>query len=64
MAESDKRLEVLEDELKLLKGEVKRTLVDLRAIVMKEDSPLNERLPVAAPVSETIIREKVESEKG
>ena len=40
MAESDKRLEVLEDELKLLKGEVKRTLVDLRALVMREDSPL------------------------
>ena len=44
MAGSDQRLEVLEDELKLLKGEVKRTLVDLRAFVMAEDSPLNERV--------------------
>ena len=42
MAGSDQRLEALEDELKLLKGEVKRTLVDLRAFVMREDSPLNE----------------------
>lgn len=43
MAGSDKRIEVLEDELKLLKGEVKRTLVDLRAFVMREDSPINDR---------------------
>ena len=43
MADSDMRLEALEDELKLLKGEVKRTLVDLRAVVMREDSPLSER---------------------
>ena len=44
----DKRVEVLEEELKLLKGEVKRTLVDLRAFIMREDSPLNERLDMAA----------------
>ena len=44
MAGSDKKLEILEDELKLLKGEVKRTLVDLRAFVMREDSPLSERM--------------------
>ncbi|HEU0021984.1 MAG TPA: hypothetical protein VFR55_09990 [Dehalococcoidia bacterium] len=42
MAESDTRLETLEDEVKVLKGEVKRTLVDLRALLMREDSPLNE----------------------
>ncbi len=55
MPSSDKRLEVLEDELKLLKGEVKRTLVDLRAFVMREDSPLNDRLtmgPAPAPVAQ------------
>ena len=39
MAENDTRLETLEDEVKVLKGEVKRTLVDLRALLMREDSP-------------------------
>ena len=44
MAEADsKRLGALEDELKLLKGEGKRTLVDLRAFIMREDSPLNDK---------------------
>ena len=42
MADSDTRLETLEDEVKVLKGEVKRTLVDLRAMLMKENSPLGE----------------------
>jgi hypothetical protein len=42
MAESDTRLETLEDEVKVLKGEVKRTLVDLRALLMREDSPLGD----------------------
>ena len=42
MAESDTRLETLEDEVIVLKGEVKRTLVDLRALLMKENSPLGE----------------------
>ena len=42
MAENDVRLESLEDEVKVLKGEVKRTLVDLRALLMREDSPLGE----------------------
>ena len=42
MAENDTRLETLEDEVKVLKGEVKRTLVDLRALLMREDSPLAE----------------------
>ena len=42
MAENDTRLETLEDEIKVLKGEVKRTLVDLRALLMREDSPLAE----------------------
>ena len=44
MADSDRKLEVLEDELKLLKGEVKKTLVDLRAFIMKEDSPIHDQL--------------------
>ena len=44
MADSDKRLDAVEDELKLLKGEVKRTLVDLWALIMKEDSPLQDNL--------------------
>jgi hypothetical protein len=39
MAESDTRLETLEDEVKVLKGEFKRTLVDLRALLMREDLP-------------------------
>ena len=38
----DQKLEVLEEEIKVLKGEVRRTLVDLRALVMRADSPLNE----------------------
>ena len=69
MAGSDKRVEVLEDELKLLKGEVKRTLVDLRAFIMREDSPLNERLSFAAtaappaptPTNETVVKERMEN---
>lgn len=43
MAEGDTRIETLEGELKVLKGEVRRTLVDLRKLLMREDSPLNER---------------------
>ena len=43
MADVDTRVETLEDELKVLKGEVRRTLVDLRALLMREDSPLNEK---------------------
>ena len=42
MADVDSRMETLEDEVKVLKGEVRRTLVDLRALLMREDSPLNE----------------------
>jgi len=42
MAENDTRVDALEDEVKVLKGEVRRTLVDLRALLMREDSPLNE----------------------
>ena len=38
----DQKLEVLEEEIKVLKGEVRRTLVDLRALVMRADSPLND----------------------
>ena len=40
--ELEQRLGNLELEIKLLKGEIKQTLVDLRAIVMKSDSPINE----------------------
>lgn len=49
MADSDRKLEVLEDELKLLKGEVKKTLVDLRAFIMKEESPIHDRLDMGRP---------------
>ena len=61
MAEGEQRIEVLEDEMKVLKGEVSRTLVDLRALLMREDSPLTNSgigrrapaadTPVAAPIS-------------
>lgn len=44
MAESETRLETLEDEVKVLKGEVKRTLVDLRELLMREDSPLGQKV--------------------
>ena len=72
MAENDKRIESLEDEVKVLKGEVKRTLVDLRALLMREDSPLNEggmarRAAAAAkppapepPVQKEVVREAVQ----
>ena len=70
MAGSDKRLEVMEDELKLLKGEVKRTLVDIRAFMMREDSPLNERMssgpaPSAKPPvqTEVIVKDKDEGRR-
>ena len=43
MDDSDQRIGVLEEELKLLKGEVRRTLVDLRAFIMREESPLQDR---------------------
>ena len=59
MAETETRLETLEDEVKVLKGEVKRTLVDLRALLMREDSPLGEgaaakrmAVPNAVPANE------------
>ena len=42
MADADSRLDTVEDELKVLKGEVRRTLVDLRALLMRADSPINE----------------------
>ena len=42
MADSDSRLGTVEDELKILKEEVRRTLVDLRALLMRADSPMNE----------------------
>jgi hypothetical protein len=42
MAERETRLEILEDEVKVLKGEVKRTPVELRALLMREDSPLGD----------------------
>ena len=38
----DQKLEALEEEIKVLKGEIRRTLVDLRALVMRADSPLND----------------------
>ena len=50
MADVDTRVESLEDEVKVLKGEVRRTLVDLRALLMREDSPLNEGNLGAGPV--------------
>ena len=40
MPDGNQRIEVLEDEMKVLKGEVSRTLVDLRALLMREESPL------------------------
>ncbi len=42
MADVDTRIETIEDEIKVLNGEIRRTLVDLRALLMREDSPLNE----------------------
>ena len=42
MGEGDQRIEILEEEIKVLKGEVRRTLVDLRALLMRDDSPLSE----------------------
>ena len=39
MADSETRLETLEDEAKVLKSQVKRTLVDLKAPLMNVSSP-------------------------
>ena len=39
---SDKRLETFQDELKLLKGEVRQVLLDLRAYVMQAETPIQE----------------------
>ena len=41
MAEADTRIETLEDAVKVLKGEVRRSLVYLRSLLIREDSPLN-----------------------
>ena len=43
MAEGDQKIKILEEETKVLKGEIRRILVDLRALIMREDSPLNDR---------------------
>ena len=64
MAGAEERIEVLEDELKLLKGEVKRTSVDLRAFVMREDSPLNERISLPPPTPDTQTVTQVTSNGG
>ncbi len=54
MVASDQRLDSLENDFKLLKGEMKRTLVELRAILMEGDSPLRDpsTAPPAEPTSE------------
>ena len=39
MASADERLKNLEEEMKLVKGEIQRTFVDLRAMLMNEESP-------------------------
>ena len=60
MAELDSRLSALEDEFKLLKGEIKQTLVDVRSMVMAAETPISEQFlvrqaaaPVAAAVSDS-----------
>ena len=55
MPESDEKVDRLEEDLKMLKTEDQRTLVDLRAIVMQEDAPLSERL-TAGRLPETEVR--------
>ena len=42
MVQSDNRLAALEDEMKLLKTEISRTLIDLRTLVMTETTPFRE----------------------
>lgn len=42
MAELGARLDALEAEMRLLKGEIKKTLVDIRTVVMKADGPMAE----------------------
>ena len=59
MAESDEKVDRLEEDLKMLKTEVQRTLVDLRAIVMQEDAPLSERF-TAGPSPETEVKSSEE----
>ena len=49
MVQSDNKLATLEEEMKLLKTEISRTLIDLRALVMADTAPFREagsgRLP-------------------
>ena len=40
----EERIKTLEDELKVMKGEIKQTLVDVRAFLMEQISPINEGL--------------------
>ena len=48
----------MEDELRLVKGEIKRTLVDLRAVVMQADSPF-ERIVAAPAANAPAVKEVV-----
>ena len=60
MADLENRLGVLEDELKLVKGEIKQILVDLRSIVMKIETPIGEQLSMSqsAPSSSSYVQEQ------
>ena len=66
MAIDEKRLDILEEELTLLKAEMKRTLIDIRAFIMREDSPLNERMSLSAAgtTTERIITKEIVEDKG
>ncbi len=45
-------METLRDDVKLLKGEIKRTLTDLRVALMQHDAPLHE----SSPLDQTMVR--------
>lgn len=42
MAEIEKRIESLETQMRLLKGEISKSLLDIRAVVMKAEAPLTD----------------------
>lgn len=57
MPSVEKRLESIEEDLKLVKAEIKHTLVDLRAVVMQADGPFREAPRIARRNNEQEVHE-------
>lgn len=57
MPSVENRLDSVEEELKLVKGEIKRTLVDLRTVTMQANAPFREAPPITRRTDELHVRE-------